>query len=637
MVIIFNYKINERIGKGSFSSVYAANSVDDKSKQYAVKVIKMNKISDQLKAKIKLEVDILSNTSHPNIITLYDSFYHENILYLVLERCQTNLYTEIQKNTKISVSTKIDWIKQLLSGIIYLHKNKIIHRDLKPQNILLNTDNKLKIIDFGFARYFGSEDLMNTICGSPLYMSPELFITHSYDYKSDYWSLGIIIYLIIVGSMPYNAKNIMELVAKLKNITDIKIPSYIRNLYDDDLIHLVESMLITSTKYRINYDELLHNQFVTKNKLNNLFVKTNTDHSYNTIADLLVNTNDDLISPSNEYNIDNDCFDNDDNPNDNNPNDDNPNDDNPNDPNPNDNNPNNSNPNNSNPNDDNPNNSNPNNPNPNNPSPNDNNPNDDNSKNTNFKKLKKKKCSLNEGLENNKYGSISEPSSYPTFDLYFEQVSNSKNKSKSKQKTTLKSKPILSSSYKESSIDNKINKPNKINSANMIPIKKFDTNDISLNTNINSSSDNNSDKEINPELECSYNFDDVHYNYENKLEKSYISDSDNSVTTKSTTSNVSVDKSEIIDKSDNFNQRSKPIPIKQNNELISSNQSTLLFDIQITSPEDYVLNNTFIYKNYFSAPVTNNLAKNMKQQFEPQRNGYFKNLKDTLGTYVGKF
>jgi hypothetical protein len=122
-----------------------------------------------------------------------------------------------------------------------------------------------------------------------------------------------------------------------------------------------------------------------------------------------------------------------------------------------------------------------------------------------------------------------------------------------------------------------------------------------------------------------------------KLEKSYISDSDNSVTTKSTTSSVSVDKSEIIDKSDNFNQRSKPIPIKQNNELISSNQSTLLFDIQITSPEDYVLNNTFIYKNYFSAPVTNNLAKNMKQQFEPQRNGYFKNLKDTLGTYVGKF
>jgi len=303
MVVIFNYKINERIGKGSFSSVYSAFDVDDKSKQYAVKILKMSKIPDQVKAKIKLEVDILSNTSHPNIIRLYDSFYHENMLYLVLERCKTDLYSIIEKNNDISIETKMDWIKQLLSGIIYLHKNKIIHRDLKPQNILLDNENRLKIIDFGFARYFGSEDMMNTVCGTPLFMSPELFITRSYDYKSDYWSLGIIMYLIIVGSIPYNAKNMIELMSKLKNMTDIKIPLDYRKLYEDDLINLVESMLVTTLKYRLSFNELLHDLFVVKNNLNGLSLSGEYDSSYNTIADILINTNDEFTFPHNGYHL----------------------------------------------------------------------------------------------------------------------------------------------------------------------------------------------------------------------------------------------------------------------------------------------------------------------------------------------
>ncbi len=268
MVIIFNYKINERIGKGSFSSVYAAHHIDNKSSTYAIKVIKMKKISEHIREKIEQEVEILSNISHQNIIKLYDSFYYDNILYMVLERCKTDLHTEMTTNKNISSETKIDWIKQLISSLIYLHANKVVHRDLKPQNILLDADNRLKIIDFGFSRYFNPSDMMKTICGSPLYMSPELFINHAYDYKSDYWSMGVIAYLIVVGTLPYNAKNLLELSAKLKNITNIKLPSNIINSYSDDLVHLIESMLITDTKYRLDYDQLLSHPFVIKNKLN---------------------------------------------------------------------------------------------------------------------------------------------------------------------------------------------------------------------------------------------------------------------------------------------------------------------------------------------------------------------------------
>jgi len=298
MVIIFNYKINEKIGKGSYSSVYAAHNIDNKTQEFAIKVIKMNKISEQIKSKIKLEVDILSKIKHNNIITLYDSFYHEGLLYLVLEKCRTDLHKEINSKQLIEVEMKINWIKQLMSGLIYLHKNKIIHRDLKPQNILLDKNNQLKIIDFGFARYFESDDLMNTICGSPLYMGPELFISNTYDYKSDYWSMGIIIYLIMVGHMPYHAKNIMELVSKLRNITDIKIPINIKNLYDDDIINMTESMLIISTKYRINYDDLLMHPFIIKNRINPIIVKTELNKSHNAINELL--KYDDYISPTNK-------------------------------------------------------------------------------------------------------------------------------------------------------------------------------------------------------------------------------------------------------------------------------------------------------------------------------------------------
>jgi serine/threonine protein kinase len=296
MVIIFNYKINEKIGKGSFSSVYIANKIDNKKQDFAIKVIKMNKVSEQTKENKKLEVEILSKVNHNNIIKLYDSFYHDGLLYMVFEKCDNDLHTEINGKKNITIETKIEWIKQLMSALIYLHKNKIIHRDLKPQNVLLSKNNQLKIIDFGFSRYFESEDLMNTICGSPLFMSPELFVTHTYDYKSDYWSMGIIIYLILVGHMPYNAKNIMDLIAKLKNITDIKIPLNIKNIYDDDLINMVELMLITSTKYRINHDDLLKHPFIVQNKINGLSINTILNKSSNCINEMI--NYDDYISPS---------------------------------------------------------------------------------------------------------------------------------------------------------------------------------------------------------------------------------------------------------------------------------------------------------------------------------------------------
>lgn len=267
--MINKYNINDEIiGKGSFSTVYKGININNK-KEYALKVIKLNSLNTIIRSKIKLEIDILNRISHPNIIKLYDNFYNDNKLYLVFDICKHHLEKELNNNYHlIKKNQKIEWINQLSLGLIYLHNNNIIHRDIKLQNVLLTHDNNIKIIDFGFARYFESDDLIDTICGSPLYMSPELFSKNAYDYKSDYWSMGIVLYNILVGKMPYDAKNIIDLSLKLKNITDIKIPSNVNNLYNSDLINLVESMLIISKKYRINIEELNNHPFITNKQIN---------------------------------------------------------------------------------------------------------------------------------------------------------------------------------------------------------------------------------------------------------------------------------------------------------------------------------------------------------------------------------
>jgi serine/threonine-protein kinase ULK/ATG1 len=228
-------------------------------------VIKLNKLPIKIQNRIKIEVDILSKLSHPNIIKLYESFYHNGILYIVLEKCKSELHTILKNDyCDLSLETKNKWIIQLLSGLLYLHKNNIIHRDIKSQNILVSDDDNIKIIDFGFSKYFKIDKMMNTICGSPLFMSPELISGEKYNYKIDYWSMGLILYQIITGVLPYHAKNILELKEKLNNMSDILILDINKNDYDSNMIELVEKMLIINTNNRMDYNMFVNHKYIKK-------------------------------------------------------------------------------------------------------------------------------------------------------------------------------------------------------------------------------------------------------------------------------------------------------------------------------------------------------------------------------------
>ena len=211
MYSIGKYKIynNKSIGKGSFSKIY--RGVDDNQNDIAIKIIKKKKISDKI---ILREISLLKKVAHTNIVRLLDVYVSENKYYLILEYCELGDLKQFVKNKILTEKCIQCFMLQIKNGLEYLYNNKIIHRDLKPQNILVTRDEILKISDFGFAK-FHTESMSQTICGSPLYMAPEILTYKKYTDTADLWSVGVIMYELFFKKTPVTGNNIYNLVQNI--------------------------------------------------------------------------------------------------------------------------------------------------------------------------------------------------------------------------------------------------------------------------------------------------------------------------------------------------------------------------------------------------------------------------------------
>lgn len=209
------FSIKEEIGKGAFSRIYRAeDTLHDRD--VAIKVIRKKKIT-KIRPQIELEMELLQKLDHPNIITCYGVYEDSTKLYIVMEYCSKGDLSELIKVSLMNESEVKKLFLNIVSALKYLHEKEIMHRDVKPKNILVADNDTLKITDFGFAKYI-HHDLSQTICGSPLYMAPELLNSTPYSSNSDLWSVGIVLYEMIAGEPPYFAKNIEDL---RKNINDL--------------------------------------------------------------------------------------------------------------------------------------------------------------------------------------------------------------------------------------------------------------------------------------------------------------------------------------------------------------------------------------------------------------------------------
>ena len=188
--------------------------------QRCVKVIRKNKLSDQNRKNFQEEFKILTALDHPNIMRMFEFFEDEKRYYVIGELCKGGeLFDEMQRKGRFTEKDAAIIIKQILTSINHCHANGICHRDIKPENIMMEDMKRLdqlKLIDFGTACHFTEKNpLIFEKRGTPYYIAPEV-LAEKYTAKCDVWSVGVIAYLLLSASPPFNGKDENEILAKVK-------------------------------------------------------------------------------------------------------------------------------------------------------------------------------------------------------------------------------------------------------------------------------------------------------------------------------------------------------------------------------------------------------------------------------------
>ena len=223
--IVQGYKIIKFLGKGKFSDVYQAERQLDQ-KLVALKIIKIYDIMDkETVQKCLQEVDLLKKVSHPNIVKYFDSFMADNELFIAIEWADKGDVKKLIKKFKqegdlIDECHIIQYTREIAGALQHMHEQRVIHRDLKPANILIFSDGTFKLGDLGLGRSLSKETIKAfSRVGTPLYMAPEVINNKGYDFKSDNWSLGCVVYELVTLRSPFQTNEKISVMDLFKVIT----------------------------------------------------------------------------------------------------------------------------------------------------------------------------------------------------------------------------------------------------------------------------------------------------------------------------------------------------------------------------------------------------------------------------------
>nr|AMN16533.1 serine/threonine-protein kinase Atg1 [Bursaphelenchus xylophilus] len=260
----YHYYKKDMLGHGAFAAVYKGRQKSD-NKEIAVKAIlkkNLNKAKDLLKKEIKI-LNELSSLKHENLVSLLDCVENTTSVFLVMEFCNGgDLSDHLQANGVLEDVVIQHFFKQIAKSLEAINKKGIVHRDLKPQNILLCNPPKkkefsyhevvIKLADFGFARVLGEGTMAGTLCGSPMYMAPEVIMSQKYDAKADLWSIGTIMYQCRVGRAPFQAKTPQGLRTYYEKNRDLQpnIPLNCPETLRDLLLRLLKRNAVNRIEFR---------------------------------------------------------------------------------------------------------------------------------------------------------------------------------------------------------------------------------------------------------------------------------------------------------------------------------------------------------------------------------------------------
>lgn len=253
------YKVDDKVlGMGHFGSVRLCSLHKDPSIKYVVKTIPKEKILKDLHV-VKRELELLRSLSHPNIIKFYETYNDAKFFHIVMEYCSGgDLFERISRSGHLSEEEAAFTMRKVFLGVSYLHDQSVCHRDIKPENLLYSKnsdDAEIKIIDFGLSRKFGESEVLTTMVGSPMYVAPEV-ISGKYNHLCDNWSLGVTLYILLLGKPPFFANSKIELL-KLIAKGEWTWPAAAANL-SDQAKDLITKLLVVDVGKRITSKQALN-------------------------------------------------------------------------------------------------------------------------------------------------------------------------------------------------------------------------------------------------------------------------------------------------------------------------------------------------------------------------------------------
>lgn len=259
------YRVEKRLGSGSFGTVYLVEDVRATGEWKVLKEIFVGELQPDETVDAMREARLLSNLNHPNIVKFLDSFIDGEFFCIVTEYCEGGDLDDKIKAWKkagktFDESLILAWFIQLVLAVKFMHEKKILHRDLKTRNIFLK-NNFIKLGDFGISRILmGTSDMATTFTGTPYYMSPEVLKHEGYKYKSDIWSMGVVLYELCNLQHAFQGESLMGVMYKIVEGN----PPKLSGLYSKEIQTVYESMLDKNPANRPSASEVLRSEYIAQ-------------------------------------------------------------------------------------------------------------------------------------------------------------------------------------------------------------------------------------------------------------------------------------------------------------------------------------------------------------------------------------
>ena len=261
---ITDFEIIKELGSGSFGNVYLVRHKITKA-EYAIKAIdKRNKTNQEERPYFQREVEVMYKVHHNNVVKLFGHFEDNNYCYFLMEYISKgNVYNLLPTDKKKRLSTKVCSyiVRDVISAVYYLHHMNppIIHRDIKPENVLLSEKLVAKLTDFGWSNYMQGDEKRTTVCGTPIYLAPEIMEEKPHDEAVDLWCIGVLLFELVTSNPPFLGNDLDSL---KENVLKLKI-NWPKDI-NTDAKNLIMKILKLDPKQRLPLEEMIKHPFITK-------------------------------------------------------------------------------------------------------------------------------------------------------------------------------------------------------------------------------------------------------------------------------------------------------------------------------------------------------------------------------------